>query len=102
MNNFDNPTFLFIKNVFLKDIKKRGRPRKKKIIEKQIIKKCNHCNKKKSNDKYRIPLNIESKKQIIKSNENFCSVICIKKYIDLNYDYFKVHSLLQNVNHIYE
>ena len=103
MKYFDNPPFLFISGVFLKDLKNIKKKRKKRIKkEKLIIIKCNSCDKK-SNDKYFIPFNIESSdKQVIKSNQKFCSVLCIKNYINLNYDYFKSYSLLKKVDYIYE
>jgi len=97
--DFDNPKFLFIKGVFLKNIKKkRGRP--KKIIIEKVIKKCNSCDDKKANNSYFIPFNIESDKKIIKSNERFCSIDCLKQFIILNFDYFKSYSLLQKVDYL--
>lgn len=105
----DNPNFLFIEGVFIKDIikkrvRKSGYKTKKTVenLEQQsivIIKaKCDNC-KVKNQKKYSVIYGIEKynsldKTVLIKSNEKFCSLSCIKKYIKSNYDYSKSLNLL--------
>ena len=105
----DNPNFLFIEGVFLKDIiKKRFRKsgyKTKKTIEKLeqkliVIKaKCDFC-KVKNQKKYSIIYGINKCKDTDKnllsiSTEKFCSINCITRYIKSNYDYSKAYNLLQ-------
>jgi hypothetical protein len=106
----DNPNFLFISDVFLKDIiKKRVRRsgyRTKKTIVKLaqkliVIKpKCDHCQKKNQNEKFSIIYGINkcsttNENLLSKSTEKFCSNSCVKKYIKSKYDYSKAFNLLQ-------
>ena len=105
----DNPNFLFIENVFLKDIikkrvRKSGFQTKKtiaKLEQKSIVikAKCDNC-KVKNQKKYSVIYGVENynsldKTVLIKSNEKFCSVGCIKKYIKSNYEFSKAFNLLQ-------
>ena len=110
----DNPNFLFIEGVFLKDIiKKRvrrsGYKTKKTInkLEKKLVivrPKCDFCLKKNQNEKFSVIYGIENynsldKTVLIKSNEKFCSNSCVKKYIKSKYDYSKSFNLLQLLDH---
>jgi hypothetical protein len=114
MVDFDNPNFLFIEGVFLKDIiKKRMRAsgfQTKKTIAKLkqqsiVIKaKCDNCLKKNQNEKFSVIYGVENynsldKTVLIKSNEKFCSNNCVKKYIKSKYDYSKAFNLLQLLDH---
>lgn len=105
----DNPNFLFIEGIFLKDIiKKRFRSsgyRIKKTIEKEekkliVIKaKCDFCeikNQKKFSVIYCINKCSTTNNNLLSiSTEKFCSNSCVKKYIKSKYDFSKAFNLLQ-------
>ena len=105
----DNPNFLFISDVFLKDIiKKRvrrsGYKTKNTInkLEKKLIvikAKCDFC-KVKNQKKYSVIYCINkcsttNENLLSKSVEKFCSNSCVKKYIKSKYDFSKSYNLLQ-------
>ena len=65
MGDFDNHKFLFISDVFIKDIdtgkKKKGMPLGSKTMKKKkVILKCDNCNIKKQNEKFKIVFGIEN------------------------------------------
>jgi hypothetical protein len=106
----DNPNFLFIEGVFLKDIIKKRVRRSgyktkntiNKLAQKLIVikPKCDHCQKKNRNEKFSIIYGINTCKDtnnnlLSKSTEKFCSNSCVKKYIKSKYDYSKSFNLLQ-------